>query len=332
MRNRVLIVGLGVLLIQGLLPAQQPPVTAPRVAEPTPPRLAVRVIELKNYPARDLARILEELSGGGETSIIVDGDTNNRLIIRAMPDRIQEMMPLVQALDVSRVSEATQPLLCRVYMVEVPPKQSNLKPFTVVLRTASPVDSQQLLNAIEEGENLRIGRLLQGSEWALDDEPRILIRGVAASKAVIKGMIEAIPQNQISDLRWDDGTSVGTVAAAQITQLPEPLQQHIRKFLGNELQTVAYWFGNLSSPGEVEAPIGPWAFQLKARPAQGADLSIEVNVVQKPEHVMDIETAVLSNSIQGKVGRPIIIGYNRESYGARTMGAMIILLEADTAL
>jgi hypothetical protein len=39
----------------------------------------------------------------------------------------------------------------------------------------------------------------------------------------------------------------------------------------------------------------------------------------------------LSNSVQGKIGKPIIVGYNRDSYGTRTMGAVVILPEADAA-
>jgi hypothetical protein len=38
---------------------------------------------------------------------------------------------------------------------------------------------------------------------------------------------------------------------------------------------------------------------------------------------------ILSNTIRAKVGKPIIIGYNRESYGTRKMGAMVIVPEAD---
>jgi len=34
--------------------------------------------------------------------------------------------------------------------------------------------------------------------------------------------------------------------------------------------------------------------------------------------------------VQAKIGKPIIIGYNRDVCGTRTMGAMVILLEADT--
>jgi hypothetical protein len=39
---------------------------------------------------------------------------------------------------------------------------------------------------------------------------------------------------------------------------------------------------------------------------------------------------ILSNTIQARVGKPIIVGYNRPSYGTRKMGAMVILPEADT--
>jgi hypothetical protein len=34
--------------------------------------------------------------------------------------------------------------------------------------------------------------------------------------------------------------------------------------------------------------------------------------------------------IRAKIGKPIIIGYNRESYGSRKMGAMVIVPEMDT--
>jgi len=47
--------------------------------------------------------------------------------------------------------------------------------------------------------------------------------------------------------------------------------------------------------------------------------------------VMDKPSTILSNSVQARIGKPIIIGYNRDVYGTRTMGALVILLEADTA-
>jgi hypothetical protein len=40
---------------------------------------------------------------------------------------------------------------------------------------------------------------------------------------------------------------------------------------------------------------------------------------------------VLRNTVQAKIDKPIIIGYNQDVCGTRTMGALVILLEADTA-
>jgi len=39
---------------------------------------------------------------------------------------------------------------------------------------------------------------------------------------------------------------------------------------------------------------------------------------------------ILSNAVQGKIGKPIIIGYNRQAYGTRKMGALVVLPEAET--
>jgi len=120
------------------------------------------------------------------------------------------------------------------------------------------------------------------------------------------------------------------VPVAQLSQLPESLQQHIHKFLGEEVQTVGYWFGNASFPGGVTAPIGPWSLELKTEPARGTGFRAEIQVSQPPELIADVSRVVLSNSLEDKIGKPIIIGYNRESYGTRTMGALVIILEADT--
>jgi hypothetical protein len=238
---------------------------------------------------------------------------------------------LVAALDAEPISAPqAAPLLCRVYLLEIPSKEANLKPFAVVVRTTSPVSSPDMLSATK-GDDLRIGRVLQDSAAGPEGEQQILIKGLAASNEALKRMIEAIPKSQIADLKWEDETFTTGVPTAQLAQLPEPLQQHIHKFLGAEVRTVGYWFGNFSCPGEVQAPIGLWTLQLKTGSGQAADLALEVHVTQEPQYSMDRETTVLSNSMQAKIGRPIIIGYNRDAYGVRTMGAMVILLEPDTA-
>jgi hypothetical protein len=328
MRKRILIAAsLGILLAQGVTLAMEQP---PAMAEVERPQTAegqqiVTIVEVKYYPVRELAGLLEVLSGGEGTHVLVD-DNANRLIVQGTPQRVEGVLRLVRQLDVGDVSAlSAQYLACRIFMLEIPRRGQNVKPFAVVLKTPSPVLSAQMLEALK-GEDLQIGRLLQGHEG----DPRILIKGLAASNDAVKRMIQGIPDSQISELKWGDEMLTPAVPTAQFNQLPEQLQEHIRRFLGPEIHTVGYWFGNVSFPGEVMAPIGTWVLQLKAQPAQGADLHLEIEVTQTPELAVDSPAIILSNSIQGKVGKPIIVGYNRDSYGTRTMGALVIILEADT--
>ena len=143
-------------------------------------------------------------------------------------------------------------------------------------------------------------------------------------------MLAKIPDSQIKQLKWDDEGSAAAIPAAQTLRLPGPLQDHIRQFLGDNVQTVGYWFGSLSIPGEVKAPIGPWTMELKPQADQGTNMVLEVHVWRESPIPFVNETQLFSNAVQSKVGRPVIIGYNRDAYGTRVMGAMVVLLEADT--
>jgi len=139
------------------------------------------------------------------------------------------------------------------------------------------------------------------------------------------------------ELKWDDDeTFTSNIAAAQYTRLPEQMQKYIRKFLGDDIRTVGYWFGSSSIPGQVEAPIGPWILNLRFD--IDSDRMLELNVeVEVPGEMHRFDkrlgrernNEIFSNTIRAKIGKPIIIGYNRESYGTRKMGAMVIVPEAE---
>ena len=149
-------------------------------------------------------------------------------------------------------------------------------------------------------------------------------------------MAKSITPSQIKELKWDDDeTFTRNIKAAHYSQLPAQIQKHIRKFLGDDIVTIGYWFGSSSVPGEVEAPIGPWKLQLELSPESDRTLELRVDV-ETLEDREDFDRRlgreksdeILSNTIQAKIGKPIIIGYNRESYGTRKMGAMVIIPES----
>jgi len=342
MRQRILVAAsAAILLIPGLAAAQQAQqqpgetdvayrtrlaqMRAAQVVAQASQSSEVRIVALKHCPADELIRILQELSRGDGTNVIVDGNSN-RLIIQAKPDRVEGLLNLVRELDVpSTSSGVAQSLTCRVYMVELLAKQSGLRSFRAELLDSSSHLSLPALVKAAEGKEFLID--------AFRADRTVEMEGRTASMEVfvevLKEVLGEVPPEEIEIVKMelDEKKPDLVVPAAQVRELPEPLRQHIHKFLGAEAQTVGYWFGTMSSPGETQAPIGPWSIQLEVKPAQANGLSIHVGV---GEWRGDSTYSILSNSIQGKVGKPIIIGYNRESSGTRTMGAMVILLEADT--
>lgn len=314
-KQALMIAGLGLLLMQGALWSQE--VTASQ-------EMTLKIMNLRYYPVQQMSRILEAIYGGDRTQIVVDENTNC-LVVRATPDRMVEIERLVSELDRKTESASeSESLLCRVYMVELASKQSDLGSFSIVLAAPLETDLLRLLKG-GEGKEFQIDGF---SSHAVPSEAsqKIEIQGRAASNEIVRQAIAQFSDVQIMDMKWAGRTSGETAPAAQISQFPEPLRQHLQKFLGSDLQIVGYWFGGMSSPGKVKAPIGPWSIEMEVRPAQASGLSIEVGV---QEWRNDSNWSILENSIQGKVGKPIIIGYNRDAVGTRTMGAMVILLEAD---
>ena len=284
MRKRILMLAsLGILSLQGGLLAQE---TADRGGAP---EQIVQIMGIRYCPVQDLSRILDTIYGSDGTQIIVDENTN-RLIVRATASRMQEIKQMVAALDIAKTPAA--PLMCRVYMVEMP---LNTKSFTAVLQPATHLNLSHLRKAAEGRIDFHIDSLgfcqqrSDGQEsiavyyWANyngggPDAQRVEIYGQAASEDVVKQMLRLVADTQIVSIRWDNKAAVVTVPAAELSRLPEQLRQHIHKFLGAEVQTVGYWFGTMSSPGEIKAPIGPWSIILEVKPTQTDALSIEVMV------------------------------------------------------
>lgn len=318
----------------------KPMATPPRV-RPTHPSMSpkvLRIFELKYANAENLASLIMNVF-----RIDVNIDYRlNRLIVNATQEQMEGVMSLIEAMDVADPKTSTprriQNLVYRIYMFETLSGEEDMKPFSMSLEATVQVSPQQLLDAAAE-KDVKISEFRQIDKGSSSD---ILIQGKAASYESLRRMVDKLPESNIDELKWDDDdaeTFTDKIAAAQHTQLPEQMQKHIHKLLGNDIGTVGYWFGNLSVPGEVKAPIGPWTLKLTLDTESDRMLQLNVDVEMPGEmHNFDRRLGrqqndeILSNAISVKIGQPIIIGYNRESYGTRKMGAMVILSEEDTAI
>lgn len=295
----------------------------------------LRIFELKHSNADELRVMISNVF-----RITAEVDYRlNRLIVNATDEQMGSVASLIEAMDVAVPETSTprdiQNLVYRIYMFEIPSGDQGMKSFSMILRTSTHVSSQELLDAAAD-KDLQISEFLQSNDFDMP-QVEILIQGKAASNESLTRMVEKIPESRITELKWDDDeTFTNNIAAAQYTRLPEQMQKHIWKFLGVDIQTVGYWFGNSSVPGEVEAPIGPWTLSLRLDTESDRMLELNVEVeVPREMHRFDSRLGrernneILSNTIRAKIGKPVIIGYNRESYGTRKMGAMVIVPEAD---
>ena len=297
--------------------------------------MVLKIFKLEHYPAENLGRLIAEMFDVKVNSVL----SNNSLIVRATNEQMDNIQSLIAKLDVeSKLLESQSPdnLIYRVYMFEIPSQKQDLKPFSMILQASAQVTSATLLGGAAEGK-------IEVSDYAIIDERDngqvdILLRGRAPSNESIQKIAE-LTGIQIRELRWDDDeTFTRNLPAAHYSQLPEQMQKYIQKFLGPEIETVGYWFGSSSVPGEIEAPIGPWNLRLELNPQsdRALELRVEVTVPEELSHFdrqlgRERSDQILSNTIQVKVGKPVIVGYNRPSYGTRKMGAMVILPEVDTA-
>jgi hypothetical protein len=351
MKKRILFAAiLGILLVSSLSFSQEAaPPKSPAKQQPVDPNsieseLVTEIVNLKHFPTNELSRLIHDIYRYRMRNVYLYPDQRtNRIVIRTTKEQMNSILDLIAQLDVADSGLATArealSVISRIYMFEIPSKDVDMKPFSMILQTTGQFSSKALLK-IPNDKNLQISGFhpLSDPRYREREEEQkndILIQGKAASNESITQIFDSVPECSIKELKWDNNEAfTNNIAAAQYTQLPDQLQKHIRKFLGPDIQTVGYWFGNSSVPGRVEAPMGPWKLNFSLeRKDRDIELQIEVEVVEKMSNMFQrlgrFRDDILSNTITVKIGKPIIIGYNRESYGTRKMGAMVIFLEED---
>jgi len=287
--------------------------------------MATTVFVLRHYPVRELAQIVDMVARDSRFAI---DEVSNRLIVTGPSNELDEVATLIQALDVPKVQAVeSQPMMCRAYMLELASPSSALRPFHIEATGSDPLPSEQVL-MVSDGDQLKTERFFQQSpkdtvDWIFD------IEGRAASSDAIQRLVAHIPSCQIMQLEWSEHTPV--MPTTKVPPLPDSLQKHINRFLGQGAGIVGYWFGSMSVPGTVRAPIGPeWTFSFEVEPSgQEGRLMMDVNVAEMRSGDM---WEIIGNRIQGKVGRPVIVGYNRDSHGVQTTGALVVIPEVVTGL
>jgi hypothetical protein len=323
-----------VMLIPGLLWSTEKPRTERRRAgaQTAPPDEApesareIRIFALRYQQADGLASIISALVPSHEATIAVDAASQS-LIVATSPDRMQQIQRVIEQLDIPSDDDLDVPqMLYRIYMLELPSEHGDLKSFSMALEGTSQLTPAQLLGVAQDAE-VQIDSFSQEPEDARWQKWELAIEGRAGSNDSLKRMLEGIPESRMTELRWNDEAS--TPLTTQPAPLPDGLSKHIRQLLGPDVQTVGYWFGNLSVPGTVRAPIGPWLFDMSVdRSTQANQVELEITV-ESDWQSGQTAWQILGNTVRSHISKPLIIGYNRLRSGTRTMGALVIVPQED---
>ncbi len=90
----------------------------------------------------------------------------------------------------------------------------------------------------------------------------------------------------------------------------------------NQYSVIGYWFGNVAVPGDCQAPIGPWHLEMNVENVPDGDFLFDVALNEEEEWI-------LQNTVIGKIGQPIIIGYTREVEDTYIPGALLVIPQSD---
>jgi hypothetical protein len=288
----------------------------------------MKIFALRYQEAEGLARIIQTLIHPNEATIAVDGRSQS-LVVATTADRMTQIQKLIAELDAPPPGEAHVPqMLYRIYMLELPPEHKNLRPFSMVLEGTQQMTPAQLLGIAQEA-GIKIDALSQEPRDETWQKWELVIEGRAAEDGAVTRMLEKIPESRMKELQWDDETVAPP--PTQVAKLPTELAKHIQELLGPGARTVAYWFGNLSVPGKARAPIGPWSFEMAVeRKTQDTQVELQISVT----HLLPSGDMweILGNTVRSHIMKPVIIGYNRESHGTRTMGALVIVPQESPSL
>lgn len=180
--------------------------------------------------------------------------------------------------------------------------------------------------------------------------------------------VQSFSGNVVPEIRAlhfeEDGNQENDTSASMHSNLPGNVKGHLEKLLGSDIKTVGYWFGNSSMSGELRAPVGDWSVAINSQNSGDDRLELEVELSgrqavgmqtglpaissadsfggsafprsssRRGRGVQNViwgnESTILQNTVQSQIGKPVIIGYNRNIGNGRRMGALVIMPELDT--
>jgi hypothetical protein len=148
--------------------------------------------------------------------------------------------------------------------------------------------------------------------------------------------------------------------------LPEIIQPAVEKFLGTSTQVTTYWFGNAAVPGLTQVTLGDYQLNIESQEMYDDQFTARIKYQKSDDRIQSQKStkedpyqafhnlgyfhessgkgqppgqsstghsyggnqAILVNTVNCKLGQPVLIGYSKEGTGSITQGALILIPES----
>ncbi|MFB3787712.1 MAG: hypothetical protein ACE15F_15230 [bacterium] len=311
--------------------------------------MSIKPFPIGNLPMNAVCEILQRRAGGIRFYMM----PNKIVAIGSKDDlhRVQQVLNQIGASMGEPVGSALPANIAyQVYIVEVPSQREEMFSFYMTLRyisLANPLtgfdefdfdgmiveqfSSHETDSTLVDGKsqaNMEININGKTRSEKLLEELVAFIQKKVKSQVSVTGMrIEkdesALDPSQSGYGRYRSRTgqkesqSAELAPAQVIVNLPEGIQKNLAQLLGPDTQTVGYWFGNSALPGKCQTSIGNWNLSLVTIESGPSDFLLELKLTG--------EGVEIENTVNAKIGQPVLVGYNRNMRGMLLPGALVII-------
>ena len=268
-------------------------------------------------------------------------------IERRSPPRPASPQPNRRQHGESVVSAMPANIAYQVYIVEVPSQREEMYSFNMTLRYISSANPLTGFNdfdfdgmIVEQFSSHETSTLVDGNPRRIWKSPSMARPAPKITGELVAFIQEVHSQVSVTGMRIEkdesapapfgnryggrrarsgqnDSPSAAPVAAEGFVNLPEGIQKILIQLLGPETKTVGYWFGNSALPGKCQTSIGVWNLSLMAIESGPSDFLLELKLTG--------EGVEIENTVNAKIGQPVLVGYNRYLGGMLLPGALVVI-------
>ncbi len=311
--------------------------------------MSIKPFPIGNLPMNAVCEILQRRAGG----IRFYAMPNKIVAIGSKDDlhRVQQVLNQIGAsMGESVVSAMPANIAYQVYIVEVPSQREEMYSFNMTLRYISSANPLTGFNDFDfDGMIVEQFSSHETDSTLVDGKPQtnmeITINGKTRSEKLLGELVAFIQEKvhsqvSVTGMRIEkdesapapfgnryggrrarsgqnDSPSAAPVAAEGFVNLPEGIQKILIQLLGPETKTVGYWFGNSALPGKCQTSIGVWNLSLMAIESGPSDFLLELKLTG--------EGVEIENTVNAKIGQPVLVGYNRYLGGMLLPGALVVI-------